>query len=317
MYSHAVLKRFVKDYSLPIQIVQEPYFMYFLNLYDKQYDIINKFNLLQEAIKQSGSEDNFLNEYYKIRDNIITSIEKLDKYKEYNTIKMDNYNVPNNSYPSHDIFNMSNVNKYFLSIDLKKANFQVLKLFYSELVFNSNTYQELIGKFTNLEYMKESKYLRQVIFGNMNPKRQIKLERFIIQKILDFILEKGFFKGNQIRMVSNDEIIFELEFSEDYDLWKADYIKLINSIKNDLNYEVDIEIYKLLNIEGSTKYFVKKFVNKTGYELMCIPIVYFAQIFKKYNDIQLEDNDLLFYYENQICKFINPLNFKSEDKSEK
>jgi len=35
MFSNHLLRRFVKDYSLPIQLIQKPYFSYYIELYDK------------------------------------------------------------------------------------------------------------------------------------------------------------------------------------------------------------------------------------------------------------------------------------------
>lgn len=315
MFSNKVLKRFVKDYSLPIQVIQQPYFDYYLNLYDDDFQSKQKFKLLQTAISKYDNEEAFLNQYYIIRDTIINAIKNTKSFIEFNNMKMDNFNVPNNNYPKHDIFNLGNIDKYFISIDLKKANFQALKYFNKEIVLDCNTYQELISKFTDMEYMKESKYLRQVIFGNMNPKRQVKLERYIIEKILNYLLEKKLFKDSSIRMVSNDEIIFELEFSEAYDVWKDDYLKLVELIKNNINIDVDIEVFKLKNI-GNTKYFVKHFINKTGFELMCVPLVYHAQVYKKFKGMEIIDNDLLFFYENQVCKFLNPINFEEETDNE-
>jgi len=40
MINHKAHKRFVKDFSLPIQILQNPYFEYYKNLYDKVYDLM-------------------------------------------------------------------------------------------------------------------------------------------------------------------------------------------------------------------------------------------------------------------------------------
>jgi hypothetical protein len=312
MFSNKVLKRFVKDYKLPIQVIQQPYFEYFLDLYNADYNAKEKYKLLEQAISKFDSEDIFLAEYYNIRDKVINSIKETEAFQDFNNMKLDDFNVPNKGYPAHDIFNLGNIDKYFISIDLKKANFQALKYFNKEIILNCNIYEDLIGMFTDMDYMKESKYLRQVIFGNMNPKRQVKMERYITEQILNYLLAKGFFKEKQIKMVSNDEMIFELDFAEAWDLWNEDYIKLINIIKDKLNFNVDIEVFKLNNI-NNTKYFVKKFINKTGYELMCVPLVYFAQVYKQYNNLQIEDNDLLFYYENQVCKFANPIEFEEDE----
>lgn len=310
MYSHKLLKRFVKDYKLPIQVVQEPYFSYFMDLYNSQYKTKEKFKLLQESRNKFNSDDEFLEEYYKIRDNVITTIKNVPEYKIYNEMDMKHFDILNYNFPKHDIFNMGNVDKYFISIDLKKANFQALKWLNSELVLNCDTYKEFLSKFTDLEYMHNSKYLREVIFGNMNPKRQVKVEKYMTNKILKLLLEYNIIKENEIRMFSNDELIFEKSSTETYELFND--IRVIDAIKNQLNFDVTIEKYKLKNVKGSTKYFVKEFINKPGYELMCIPLVYHSQVYKKYNNLPLDENDLVFFYENQVCKFIKPLNFWEE-----
>lgn len=41
---------------------------------------------------------------------------------------------------------------------------------------------------------------------------------------------------------------------------------------------------------------------------MCVPVVYFAQIFKIYNNLEINDYDLSFFYENQVARFSQPLN---------
>ena len=310
MYSYKLLKRFVKDYKLPIQVVQEPYFSYFMNLYDSQYKTKEKFKLLEESRNKFNSDDEFLEEYYKIRDKVITTIKALPEYKIYNEMDMKHFDILNYNFPKHDIFNMSNVGKYFISIDLKKANFQALKWLNPELVLNCDSYKEFLSKFTDLEYMHNSKYLREVIFGNMNPKRQVKVEKYMTNKILSLLLEYNTIKENEIRMFSNDELIFEKTATETYELFND--IRVTDVIKNQLDFDVDIEKFRLKNIKDSTKYFVKEFINKQGYELMCIPLVYHSQVYKRYNNLPLGENDLVFFYENQVCKFIEPLKFEGE-----
>ncbi len=309
---HKVLKRFVKDFKLPIQIVQEPYFSYFINLYNEQYNTKAKLKMLNNTLSNFESGEAFLDEYFKIRDNIIKTIEDTENYKQFINGKMDIYNFPNNNYPSRDVFNMGNINRYFISIDLKKANFQALRYFDKEIVLNCSTYEELISKFTDektFDYFKGSKYLRQVIFGNMNCKRQCKIQRYMTEQIINLLIKDTDFQVSDIKMVCNDEIILQVA-EEKVNLLNSNDIT--NMITDKLGFDIDIEIYKLENIKGSKDYFVKKFINKNGYELMCIPLVYHAQIYKAYNDMPLNENDLVFYYENQVCRFLEPLNLESK-----
>lgn len=60
---------------------------------------------------------------------------------------------------------------FFFSLDLKKVNYHVLKFYYPNLVLNTHTYEDFIGQFTEFDYIRKSKYIRQVIFGNLNPKK--------------------------------------------------------------------------------------------------------------------------------------------------
>jgi len=307
MFTEKILKTFTKDYSLPIQVLREPYFSYFIDLYDKDYQSKAKLQLLKDTIDLVGSEEKFLNLRHQICNNMIESIKQTEAYNEFALGNMDRFTVPNKGYPSKDIFRPENAGRYFLSIDLKKANFQTLKHFFPEAVFNCNSYQDLIGRFTDLDYFKESKYLRQMIFGNLNPKRQKRIQRFMMEQILDWTVKENIFEEKDLRMVSSDEIVVELENPVDLSGYTN---PLETNIRSDLGYDARIEIYRLESI-GNSNFYVKKFINKEGSELMCVPLVYFAQAYKKVNGMELTENDLCFMYEQQVCKFLEPLDFEN------
>ena len=52
MFAEKTLKIFIKDCSLPVQVLQEPYFSYFINLYDKDFQSKAKFQLLKDTINR-------------------------------------------------------------------------------------------------------------------------------------------------------------------------------------------------------------------------------------------------------------------------
>jgi hypothetical protein len=58
----SVKKRFVRDCSLPIPVLQDPYFEYFLELYDNVFETKKKFLLLKESIAAFGTETLFMKE---------------------------------------------------------------------------------------------------------------------------------------------------------------------------------------------------------------------------------------------------------------
>ena len=70
----------------------------------------------------------------------------------------------------NSIYKKTNTGKILLSIDLSNANFNALRKFDESLVINKKNYYEFISEFTEIEHIRKSKYIRQVIFGHTNPK---------------------------------------------------------------------------------------------------------------------------------------------------
>lgn len=298
-----VLKRWVKDYDLPIKIFDEPYFSYLVTLYKDYFQTEKKLNILKNTMVNFKDSDKFLTHNNNLTKEIVSTVVAIPEYQEFNIGKMDKFNIQT-SYPKNDIYKQNNVDKYYVSIDLVKANFQALKYINPAIVLNCGDYTDFISKFTDYDYVKESKYIRQVIFGNLNPKRQIKVERFLIENIIQYLIKGNIIQADLIAMASSDEVV--VEFSKDNALGLAkNYKDIQNSIKESVGVDVDIEIFVLKSIEGS--YFVKEFINKEGYQFACVPQIYFPQIFKKYNGLDINDKDLVFKYEHQLVKFLNPI----------
>lgn len=302
-YNKHILKRWSNDFNIPIKIYEEPYFSYFIELYDNHFGTKRKLNFLNDALAKFESAENFLAYNNKVTDNIVSYIVSKKEYSDFLNVDMDKFSVES-SYPKNDIYNKHNTGKYFVSIDLVKANFQTLNYINSNLTDGLVSYEDFIAKFTDLDYIKKSKYIRQIIFGKLNPKRQIKIARFLIEKIINYLLEKELIDKEKIVMASSDEFIFEVE-EDKLDKFINMDENLRSIVKKDLYLDIDIEIFKLNSI--SDKYFVREFKNKEGYAFSCVPAMYYAQIFKKYNNIDIEDNDLVFVYENVLAKFLEPL----------
>jgi hypothetical protein len=66
---------------------------------------------------------------------------------------------------------------------MKKANFQALKYANSAIVYDCDTYEDFIGRFTDMPWAKKSKRTREIIFGKLNPNRTMKYENLIIGDI--------------------------------------------------------------------------------------------------------------------------------------
>ncbi len=264
-------KRFIKDYGLPIQLVQEPYFEYYINLLDPYFQTIEKYKKFKEVVKD---QDNFLDFSQNLSKNIIDDIKNSNTYKEFShtfsNTNMKDYTVPQNYIMSKQLYLPENDGGTFISIDIKKANFNSMKYFDSDM-FRAKTYEELIEKYTDYEYFKESKFFRQVIFGNLSPKRQQKIQKFMIYKVyekLEAVISNGIFS------YSSDEIVIKVPFAHSTN----HYLNVIKDELENIGFIDELRI-KSFNLNNFYKdYYVREYKNKV--EFKKCPSTFFMQIFK-------------------------------------
>ena len=312
-----LVNRFISDYKLPIpKIFSIGQFAHYLHLCEKDYKALTKYrdliNLIDE--KYEGDANKFLKEYYDKREEIIQSILSNPSFIEFNNMDMSKFALKDfpKDVTSKNIYSRENVNKVFISIDLKKANFQALKYVNTEIVFNKDTYEDFIGMFTDLEYIKNSKYTRQVIWGKCNPKRHITVEKYIINEVRKYV-EKNWFNniGLELISLSNDEIVYEVPTTSNQ--IKLDAISLVASvidmlkkdIKEYIGVDVSIDIFNLKGYNFCTlidnkphkTFFVKEDCLSDKKEFKCIPEPLFAIIYKLYNKQEVLSSDRIVNYD--------------------
>lgn len=315
------LQRFTKDYSLPINVFDEEMFEYYKELYKDFFPLKEYESAINDIeVNFNGNVEMWLDHYAKIRDNIINTIMSSDEYKHFNEINLSTYSIK----PicgERSCYNEDADGKFFISIDLKKANFQALKYM---KVLDDETYEKFIKRFGGDEYMANSKYLRQVIFGKMNASRQITIEKHIISRIYDAVCNKLKNNGFEIYSMNSDELVF-------YETKQVLERKVLNttsgfrnSIKNLLN-DIKMMIDKYLGFETSVEYFsitrlpivnfngnkVDAYVKEdfiTGKEkLKKASTTFYPQIYKLWLMKPIEDKDMVFFFENQLATFNKPL----------
>ena len=152
--------RFCKDCNIPLRLFQEPYFTDRLKLYDCFYGTLDKWSLFVKELKKYDCEQDYFEEYNRVKDAAILDIKESEEYQQFNSEDMNKYRVQNGNLPNKDIFKPSNADKTFISIDMKKANFSSL-CHYSKDIFNADTWEEFLGKYTNNQHIINSKYIRQ------------------------------------------------------------------------------------------------------------------------------------------------------------
>ena len=324
--SNKVFSRFVKDFNLPIQVTDSRYIMYYLKLYDKVYNSMYFYNLFEKYYMEvGGTNEAFLTEYYKVVDNAIEIVKGTPSYKEFigNTSNMFNRKKEDwfcQNIPNKNVYHPSSEGKTFFSVDLVKGNYSALKYYSQEikqeadtkdnLILGSHNFEEFISLFSDNEYFKKSKHLRQVIFGNMNPKRQVTIEKVMIDNLAKVLVEKGLFKKEDIHSVNNDELIFSLAEK------KENLEENVKAVAKELNIDIHTETFSIKQIKPLDS-FVKIKEDKT-IELKCVDSSLMAQVYKHVmkdflNNKEIIQQDLMFKASNGLLAyFAEPITFEED-----
>lgn len=295
-------QRFCKDCGIPINIFHEPYFSDRLDLFDKFYNSIEKWTIFCEELQHRyKNEEEYFAEYNKVKDDAINFIKNSEGYKRFNEMDMNNFAVDAHGISGKDIYHPNNDGKRFISIDMEKANFSVLKYFSEDIFDNKKSWYGFLSKFTNNEHILQSKYIRQVILGNCNPKRHIAYEKYLMSKVLNELIKKIDIKN--IVFFSNDEIIIDIS---DYE--PVEISEVISTIYETIIDFRDINLkdsdFKLKKINGIDGYIKIQSANHDNMEFKCVNPYMLPFVLRKTLGQNVTDSDKIFYHEGLLAKFI-------------
>lgn len=304
--SSVLMERFCKDTNLPIKIFKEPYFSNLLNLYDKEYNSLKKFEIFKEFVSKFNTEQDYLAEYDNLKETVISYLHENEKMVFFSTMEdMNKFKCKNIGYRTNNIFVNTYVDKYFVSIDMNKANFTALRHYDESIVMGKKTYEDFLGEFTEHEHFKKSKYIRQVIFGNMNPSRQITYEKFLMDKVLTELL--SIFASENIVSFAGDEIVVELaEKFITEETVNPDLIRQLNDLQKKFieeKIDIKIEFFKLLKVEQTTGY-IKKNLLTGEYTFKCFNSLILPFVMREYLGEEPNELDGVFYHDGNLAKLL-------------
>jgi len=313
-FSPDLAKRFVSDFDFPVSMVNDyRMFHYQLELYEPELKTLTRWKELQQMIKERfGSDTDAFVEYYnKVRNDIIMKTYESTAYQEFNNMDMSRFAVKDRPQVSkNNVYNCENDGKMFLSVDLRRANFQALKYVNRRIFNGAQTYEEYVGQFTDLDYLKTSKYTRQVIFGQLNPSRHTTVEQYLINQVYKTMLTLDYLPFNAstgLVSMSNDELVFIIDRLYNPKSYSECIVQDIKT-KTGLDVHVDayeLHGYSLVSDSNCThkEFFVKKDIETGREEFICMPLQFHMMGWKLYHKQQICPEDKLFIYENGICRF--------------
>lgn len=300
-------KRFVRDCGLPITVFDNPYFEQRLEIIDSLYNCKSKFEIFCKEAGEFQNEQDYLAWYNTTKDAIITAIKSNIMYEAFNSLELPK---PEKKYEKKNLYVEQNDKRSFISIDMKKANFSAMRFFSPAIFDGCETWEDYVSKFTNSQHFADSKYIRQVIFGACNPKKQIRYEAYLMERLCNYI--KLNIPNIDIYSLGEDEIIVETHGSLEAEVYWLEYVLpkyLLETIRkepNGIGNIVRIELFELHKVGnyGWCKNRSESVLVPFKKSFKCIDAEIFHQIVKHYNKQKITEDDLVFYHNGRLARFL-------------
>jgi hypothetical protein len=307
-YAHwpnSLRKSFVKDHSIPISVVEDPYFGHQMELLDKQYKTSHKASMLNDALLVFPNIEDLHKHIRETRERIVDDIKNSKGYKEFNSqimgFRLDTPHIPADI--RKNVYKPDNTGIELVSLDQIEANFNILRRYD---VLNQKTYRELASKYTNLEYFIQSKKIRQVIFGNLNPKRQMACINFLMKNTTEAICKEK--PSLVIASLSHDEVVFKMPEGRDTSDSIMNFLDAVqfHDARETNPLHIRIEKFKLERLDIPKSPYVKRFPDGS-YDLKCCPGNYTLEVIRYLNDEAPNFNDRVFNLDGRLATYADPL----------
>jgi len=309
--SKKLMKRFCKDYNLPINVFTDEMFEYYSELYD--FFPKEKWDKLCEKVENEygGNVELWLDYCAKVRDAAIYGVIETEAYKRFNSEDMSKWaldaNVPRVG--EHSVFTKENVGKIFISIDLKKANFQALR--WAEVI-DDDSYEDFVARFGGDDYIAGSKYLRQVIFGKMNPSRTVTVEKYMMGIVYSVVHDYIEGMGYRFYSMNSDELVFINEGIGGSNTYEDDMVAIVERV---YEYGIDVRCecfilgrLPIVNSNGNDiDAYIRYNIHTKEETLKKVSTTFYPQVYKIWKGQPIDEKDKVFFFEDQLAYFVEPL----------
>lgn len=303
--------RFCKDANLPINVYEEPFFTKRLELFDPFFGTLEKWDVFQKDLEETGfkNEEAYFEEYNRIKETAINSIKESKTYQQFIS---DNskFNVPNLNYPTN-IYKEENAGEFFISIDMRKANFTALKEYEKRFceeqgsIFNgAETWEGFISQFTGMKHIVRSKYIRQVIMGALNPKRQVSFEKYLMYTYFEELKDLIEIYNLEIASFTNDEIVLTGKRQASFDFsMDVNFRKFLEKYEEQLRYE-EFRLDREFNGIGWGKHIYYPIDKYQWPEYKCVDVINYPFILRHALEEPVQWTDKVFYHDGKLAMLL-------------
>lgn len=282
--------RFSKLCSGKMTVMFGKYFTDELVLKNKFFPIMSEYDKFIAGISKYGSIDNYNEHCNKVENKILDTIRESSQYQEF--ITDDDFHkhiidtLSNNRFYMCKIYSEQYVGKKLLSIDMKSANYAVLK----KLGVFTDSYIDMMHQFTDDEFLAGSKKFRQSMLGKLNGKLISKYEHHLMVKLANQVFDT---LGITPISVLEDEVVY---------IDDSRIIDVVNDFMNSNNIDLRINEFVLRQLKPIAGYVLE---TDNKYKLKCINNNYSKLIYRFLAGEEYIENDAVFMQDNMLVKIID------------
>lgn len=291
-------RRFAKDSGVPIKVYNDPYFTSRLELYDRDYNSVELYNLFLEMYVDLGGYEGYT-KYMSTQLNAIEDYIRNDEcYKCFSeSISRDSKydNRYAGKFPKGDVYKPSNDGRKFISIDIRQGNYTALLEAYPSMFGGIATYEEFIGKWFEYTYIKKAKHLRQVVLGKHSAKGQRRVIAYLVGELLSKLLKV--IPESAVEVLNVDEIV--LDYDKVVEHTSIEYLEDIVA-KERVKYRLDV--YTLaydVETEGYTLTYADGRVGYKGVDSRLLPV-----LVRKTKGEAIRDEDITYVDNGWVCRLV-------------
>lgn len=321
------IEEFTKLFKITIPVESE--FEYYVNTLKQSKEYTEK---VTEYVELYADLESF------VKDNGFKSVREyknkcLDALKDYLIStkayeKLLTAKLPEIKLHTKTLINSVEPHQHLVSLDFKSANYSTLKTFQEPVQDElGKDWEDLCERFNVHKCLVKSKSFRQIVFGNTNPKRLQTFQHVNTLKLVEYLKTELNFTEEEIVFISHDEVILKVSTASTVQNSLFCNLERMQNIVNGI--PVGMSIFSLEKIKKDTfvktVYGIKLFSTETGAKayvnagfgkfdfvekyktLHGIASHKFFMFFKKHILAQpIEERDLMYYNDGELCTWINP-----------
>lgn len=261
----------------------------------KYLELKEWFNLLSDVLIFLGSEKDFVSKHYDLEKNMVNSIKNSPNFSSWKKLSLEKEVLTDNiisKIESNDnchhvnrngncLYHNSNHEKYFISIDLKAANFIVMKLCG---LIKENTWTDFVAKFTKHSYFSKLKLLRLKVLSHKDllPNKQLIYWQNLMVNICNKMTNHNLITPENFVIFNSDEIVINTTKESMF----TDKSSCQHFISNEYpELDVKTDIFQLKVMSGNRSYFVKIHPENKKVVFKCVNSKEILEAFELYEKI--------------------------------